>query len=112
MESGSPSNPIVISDDEGEDDAQSSSDMRSTMAQACDAGGARVVAREAPAIGSETRPVDMESECAICREPLLNGETIVTCIGYACKNEFHESCALRWKEVSNRCPMCKMNNFI
>lgn len=108
MEPGSPSNPIVVSDDD-EDDAQSSSDMRSTMAQACGgAGGARVVSREAPAIGSETRPVDTESECAICREPLLNGETIVTCIGYGCKNEFHEGCAL----ACNRCPICKISNFI
>lgn len=111
MASGSSGNPIVISDDEGEDDAQSSSDMRSTMAQACDGGEARVVDREAPAIGSETRP---RTECPICLEPLVSSsiETIVTCIGYACKNEFHQSCALRWKELSNRCPMCKIDNFI
>ena len=50
-----------------------------------------------------TKTMNLIGDCSICLTELLGVVRILPCW-----HKFHESCLLKWFQVSSRCPCCRM----
>lgn len=46
-----------------------------------------------------------KSICPICHKEVSD-------VKVGCGHVFHHTCILKWKEIDNSCPTCRINNFI
>ena len=44
-----------------------------------------------------------ESDCAVCLDPLSEGETV----DLVCGHNYHSKCMLMWQEKNRSCPLCR-----